>query len=107
MSRDITEMKAQHYEPTEYEAMLIAAGWVEIERLDPVYMEYTRRVDDAMGYQEWIDTYDELIALGETYDREIEPHYKSSPYGWLPYDVEQRQKQLLKEMSWLECVLGL
>lgn len=49
-------MTMTFYTPTEYEEMLLAAAWVNIEFLDPDYEAYIRSDPDAMTYAQWIET---------------------------------------------------
>ncbi|MBI5671266.1 MAG: hypothetical protein HZC41_24990 [Chloroflexi bacterium] len=101
-----------YYQPTEYEQMLIAAGWITPESVDLDYLEYVRLIGkgDAMRYDEWQTTKRELDELDARWNKEIEPLYAMGGYGdyliQMNQEQQQLEKQLLREMSWLEVLLG-
>lgn len=96
-----------YYEPTEYEQMYIAAGWMSLGDLDPEYLAYKRNEGHAMDYEDWTSTRREYDELNTAYKNEIETLYKEHGYDYsLPYELEIRQNELLKDMSRLEVWLG-
>ena len=94
-----------YYEPTEYEAMLIAAKWISIEDVDTDYQEYKRknRWDDEATYDGWLSMRRQWDELNAQYEREVEPHYRA--YTMTPA-LERLQVELLNRMSQLETWLG-
>lgn len=95
------------YEPTEYEAMLIAAGWISMGEIDPDYLAYLRSDIgryETMSYQQWLNArqvWDQLNA-------EFEKHDPLANWNeWGANDAKKECQRLLKEMGWLESCLGL
>lgn len=98
---------AKQYQPTEYEQMLIAAGWVTVESLDDDYLEYIASVGayEAASYSTWQSMRNQLAELNAEYETAIEPLYHKDDYR-LSYFEQERGKQLLDSMSDLEVMLG-
>lgn len=97
--------KHSYYQPSEYEQMLIAAGWVETGTLDPDYLKYQHVVIMPCDYNNWQNMRREWDALEQRYDNEIEPLYGKN--NKLPsYALEELERELLDRMAWLEELLG-
>lgn len=108
-------MAHENYVPTEYEQLLIAANWITVESLDCEYLEYLASVADLqrhfdeyepLSYDCWKSKRTDWNGLDAAYQREIQPHYDSHPDGNIPYEVREREKQLLRDMDWIESCLG-
>lgn len=95
-----------YYEPTEYEQMLIAAGWVTIESLDTEYQEHATSNNDACSYSSWKSLRLRYDELNEQYEKDVEPYYISGNCKPIPYEVEQHGKRLLRAMTDIEIALG-
>lgn len=93
-----------YYKPTEYEEMLIAAGWVSIGDLDTDYLTYKQNIDYPVDYQEWDGMRREWDELNTRYENEVEPHFAGGNKPSLR--VEWLGDDLLSRMSSLECWLG-
>lgn len=91
-------MAHNYYEPTEYEQMLIAAGWVDIESLDEDYIDYESRTTDALGYDDWKSLRQEWDSLDAIYLGMI------SGVGVVAYSETERQ--LVSRMAQIETQLG-
>lgn len=92
-----------NYEPTEYEQLLIAAGWIDAGSLDPEYLEYCRKTDWVeLAYPVWLSLRKQWNELDQQYKSEIEPYTYSS----LPSELWARQEELLDQMSEIEIALG-
>lgn len=107
--------KHTNYQPTEYEQMLIAAKWVTADSLDPEYQNYLsstvdlqRRFDEyePMSYDGWKSMRENWNRLDSAYKTEIQPHYDGHPDGNISWQVREREKQLLRDMDWIETCLG-
>lgn len=84
--------------------MLVAAGWVTIESIDPDYQEHCKLLD-PMDYQQWTSCKREWDELNDTYNRDFAPLMTpDSPL--LSVEQERDATQLLKQMSHLEWILG-
>jgi len=103
------------YTPNEYEQMLIAASWITADSLDSEYQEYLastvdlqRRFDEfePMTYAAWESMREQWNQLDAAYKTEVQPHYDSHPDGNIPWQVRDREKQLLRDMDWIETSLG-
>lgn len=108
-------MAHANYVPNEYEQMLIAAGWVTTESLDGEYQKYLSSVKDLqrrfdeyepLSYSGWLSTREQWSLLDAEYQAEVQPHYDAKPDGNIPWNVREREKQLLSQMDWLETCLG-
>lgn len=95
-----------NYEPTEYEQMLIAAGWVTIESLDTEYLEYSSGNNDAASYSTWQYLRRQLDELNAEYERDIQPLYDATPSGNIGYFERKQEERLLASMSSIEVALG-
>lgn len=95
-----------YYKPTEYEEMLISAGWVEISTLDTDYAKYCRNVYMPEDYNSWQNMRREWDELDKRYGNEIEQHYGHNNNKLPSRDLECLEKELLDRMSWLEQLLG-
>lgn len=95
-----------YYEPTEYEQMLIAAGWVTPESLDMDYQEYTSGNRDAVSYSTWQHLRRQWDELNEQYEKNIAPYYRQESDMTIPYEMVRLEKQLLGDMSDIEVTLG-
>lgn len=101
--------KHRYYEPTEYEQILLAAGWVTMEDLDPDYLDYKRKYDghpaEILDYANWTVTKHELDALFLRWETEFSPLLTpEAPYmGW-----QQRKQldQIMRDTAYLEILLG-
>jgi hypothetical protein len=94
-----------YYEPTEYEQMLVAAGWVAIEDIDPDYIEYKRHTDDdRLTYDQWTRAKREWDRLNEIYVERIEPYIRD--HELMPHSIEDLAEDTLAKMSQLEWELG-
>lgn len=96
-------MAHKYYQPTEYEEMMLAAGWLTMADLDDEYQEYVRKDDEPMSYDGWTNCKREWDLLNTTYELIIDPAFR---YRELVDDERIAQKSLLDRMSWLECILG-
>lgn len=103
------------YKPTEYEQMLIAANWITIESLDAEYQNYlasttdlVRRFDEyePLSYSGWQSFRENWNQLNTAYETEVQPHYDSHPNGNISWQIRDREKQLLRDMDWIETCLG-
>ncbi len=100
-------MSTNYYQPSEYEQMLIASGWVSIEILDINYQSYLQRCHrhdvDEMSYQQWVDTEKELVALSEQFS-ELETKYG---IGTVWDSAPEETKAICDKMAELESYLVL
>lgn len=99
-------MAHTYYEPTEYEQMLLAAGWVKPEDLDPDYWRYTK-ISPGEGLDGGVATYDQWQGMKREWDAlnaEYEAIEADFPDQFHPHT--HRQDQLLDQMSRLEYLLG-
>jgi hypothetical protein len=108
-------MTHTNYTPNEYEQMLIAAGWITAESLDSEYQKYLastvdlqRRFDEfePMDYSAWKSMHEQWNQLDAAYKTEVQPHYDRHYDGNIPWQVRDREKQLLRDMDWIETNLG-
>lgn len=97
-------MAHTYYQPTEYEAQLIAAGWVTADTLDPDYVAYARH-NEGMDYDAWLYHKRKWDALDAQYKAEIQPLYDREGYQLTRHE-KCRAQELVKEMSWIEVLLG-
>ena len=95
-----------YYEPTAYEQMLIAAGWVTAESLDTEYLEYVAGNRDAASYSSWQSLRRQWDELNEQYEKHIAPYYRQESDITIPYEMVRLEKQLLGDMSEIEVILG-
>lgn len=104
-----------NFVPNEYEQMLIAAGWVTAESLDTEYQEYLRSTVwlqrqfdefEPATYAGWKSMREQWNCLDEAYKADVQPYYDSKPDGNIPWNVRERESNLLREMDWLETCLG-
>ena len=72
------------------------------------FQDYCRKLGaDAVSYAEWLGMKREWAHLSAAYDREIEPFYIALKPGFdLDEKVKRRQHQLLRDMDYLETLLG-
>lgn len=99
--------KHNFYEPTEYEQMLLAAGWVTMADLDTEYMQYLKNTpyrEFTCTYDQWRANVIELDTLAEQWDCEIAPLLTEGCY--LEYEQKRRMDNLSRAMSNLEFFLG-
>lgn len=96
----------KYYQPTEYEEMLLAAGWIDIENIDPDYKEYLSNLGgDAVEYEMWVSMKKDWDKLCSEYEINFEPLYHKEGYN-LTTEEKRESDRLLKEMHWLEISLG-
>lgn len=95
----------KYYEPTEYEQMLIAAGWVSVETLDEDYLSYIRSNGSDMDYSVWVSMKKQWDDLDSQYRAEINPLYERDGYTLSSLE-EKRAQALIRDMSYLEVMLG-
>jgi hypothetical protein len=99
-----------NYEPTEYEQMLIAAGWVDIESVDPEYGEYIKSMKgqselSVMSHAGWQVTRKMWDEANDQYEKEIQPLYYIQDTN-LTNAQQNRERTLMGELMWLEYLLG-
>ncbi len=95
-------MTTKYFEPTEYEEMLIAAGWVTAESLDSDYVEYQRSADDVLGYECWLDLRREWDSLDSLYMGMINPVGASIAVS----GISAAENKLVRRMMEIEAQLG-
>ncbi len=96
-----------NYTPTEYEQMLIVAGWITPESCDQEYLKYCGQLGmDAMPYSHWLSSREEWNRLDQAYFNEVQPHHDRHPDGNIPAKVREREEILLRDMMWIESYLG-
>jgi len=98
-------------EISEYESMLLAAGWVKPskpEEFDKDYQQYLKTSydgfdDETMSYDQWLSTRSALALGIEDYDAFVKQHnlYNGE---WKPKE-EELAKRILQNNSWLEWKL--
>lgn len=90
------------YVPSEYEAMLLAAGWITLEDIDDNYIEYRKR--GSMDYHAWKQATEKYEELNEIFYKVIVPHIREDKP--LPAHIETWSKNLEEKMSEIETILG-
>lgn len=97
-----------YYQPTEYEEMMIAAGWVTLADLDDDYQKCPRaHGDEYMSYEGWVSMKREWDALNAEYEAWITPFYTGIFHDVpMPRPLQVLQSDLLSRMSYIETVLG-
>lgn len=98
-----------YYEPTEYEQMMLVAGWVKMEDIDPDYQrflkttpiepEFARHIDYERMKRDW-------DALNAQYQAEVEPYYATVTGVPVPDDIVEKGTRLVKQMGELEYLMG-
>jgi hypothetical protein len=101
-------MAHNYYQPSEYEEMMIAAGWLTLADLDDDYREYCGALGmDAVAYETWVSMKKEWDEYNQRYKVEIQPYYTGDKHDQpMPTEVKSEEQHLLKSMGWLELALG-
>lgn len=98
-----------NYKPTEYETILLAAGWICIEDIDPEYSEYLKAAPDKSelwDYETWQSERTRWNELNATMEQLFPDNYYPA---WGDKDYHRLvglHRQLLDEMMYIECSLG-
>lgn len=94
---------------TDYQEMLIAAGWIEASDLDEEYQDYLKRYRsagnhpmDVLSYEQWKATWEEYTDSNVQYSEWTKT--VSFPRTW---DEQVDESLFFKELEWLECLLVL
>lgn len=94
----------------DYIECMIAAGWIDAGDVDDEFQAYKRNAPfdlDVQGYAGWLELKQRAAEVTAQYDAEIEPLLSAlEPGRSLPYEQQQRQRELLAEMSFLDWQLG-
>lgn len=102
------------YVPSEYEEMLLVAGWITLEDVDDQYIEYRKRAtryaygnvynDHLMSHYDWTTMLLRKRKLDTRYMMEVEPYYQNN---WeVPEHIQKLHHKLIREISEIETVLG-
>lgn len=95
------------YQPTDYEAQMVAAKLMALADLDPEYQDYLKSdgpkwPDGPMDYDAWLSERERWNALNARYETEVEPHWPDAMTDAL-YVL---QDHLIREMTQIETALG-
>lgn len=83
---------------------MIAAGWINECDVDEDYQEHIAAFGD-IDYGQWQVLTERLAYLNELYSNEVAPYY-SQDCDRVPYEVEKRGDELLRQMVSIEAALG-
>lgn len=104
------------YVPSEYEEMLLAAGWVTLADLDDQYIEYRKRAEYIsfhcvkneflMDYSTWKSEIALMEHLNQRYQNEVDPFYRADNDAPIPEHIQALHKEIVDQISEIETILG-